>query len=304
MKTTLERERGSEGRSEAEPFSNLLRGLDDLAVLHDHHDAVEQDGGDDDEGEERVDEDVDGHPADGGEGRHDPEGVLPAEAEDVLPLADDDEGLKRRRERARVSQQEVFQIASCVLRDGGEGGDPQATLSSSSGASSDLRIVFGHAPSPESSLTPISSSRAEEDRKEERRSIVVVEARRRLPHQTFPSFLPQVLSLPFILFRVINIYFLLALSLYLSLRAAINGARYLLLSSLCPAPRRATINESFFFASLLDRLSVACHFRSGWEHAGGRTELSPSSSLPFSPFPNYLSLPPSQTKPIRGIKES
>ena len=60
---------------------------------HDHHEAVEKDGGDDDEGEERVDEDVDGHAADGAEGREHPQGVLAAEPEDVLALADHDEGL-------------------------------------------------------------------------------------------------------------------------------------------------------------------------------------------------------------------
>ena len=60
---------------------------------HDHHEAVEKDGGDDDEGEERVDEDVDGHAAHRAERGEHPQRVLRAEPEDVLALADDDEGL-------------------------------------------------------------------------------------------------------------------------------------------------------------------------------------------------------------------
>ncbi len=42
-----------------------------------------------------MDKDVDGDAADGGEGGDHPEGVLRAEAKDVLPLADDDECLPR-----------------------------------------------------------------------------------------------------------------------------------------------------------------------------------------------------------------
>ena len=66
-----------------------------LAGGHDHHEAIQKDGGDDDEGEERVHQDVDGHPADGAEGGDDPEGVLRGEAKDVLPFADDDKCLEK-----------------------------------------------------------------------------------------------------------------------------------------------------------------------------------------------------------------
>ena len=48
-----------------EYFSNSLCGFYLFSGRQDHHDAVEEDGDDDDEGEEGVDEDVDGHPEDG-----------------------------------------------------------------------------------------------------------------------------------------------------------------------------------------------------------------------------------------------
>lgn len=63
----------------------------------DHHDAVEEDGDDDDEGEEGVDEDVDGDPADGGERRKEPHRVLGGEAKNVFAFAYHNEGLKEKR---------------------------------------------------------------------------------------------------------------------------------------------------------------------------------------------------------------
>ena len=63
----------------------------------DHHDAVEEDGDDDDEGEEGVDEDVDGDPADGGERREKPHRVLGGEAKNVFAFAYHNEGLKKKR---------------------------------------------------------------------------------------------------------------------------------------------------------------------------------------------------------------
>ena len=60
----------------------------------DHHDAVEKDGDDDDEGEEGVDEDVDGDPAHRGEGGEKPHRVLRRKAENVFAFAYHHKGLK------------------------------------------------------------------------------------------------------------------------------------------------------------------------------------------------------------------
>ena len=64
-----------------------------LCVGLDHDVAVDEDGTDDGEGEERVGEDVDGDPPDGVEGGEEEHGLLGGEAKDGAPLRDDDERL-------------------------------------------------------------------------------------------------------------------------------------------------------------------------------------------------------------------
>lgn len=84
-----ERESGKEKREERD----LLGGFDDGVGRHDHEDTIGEDGNDDEEGEERVDEHVDGHPSDGVEGRQEPHGVRGTESVNVLPFADHHERL-------------------------------------------------------------------------------------------------------------------------------------------------------------------------------------------------------------------
>ncbi len=63
-----------------------------------------------------MDEDVDGHAADGGERGHDPQRVFAAEAEDVLALADDDEGLKKDKDKNQLVVVDVPFQGQRVLR--------------------------------------------------------------------------------------------------------------------------------------------------------------------------------------------
>ena len=63
-----------------------------LCVRLDHDVAVDEDGADDGEGEERVREHVDGDATDGVERRQHEQGVVGWEPEDGAALRDDDEG--------------------------------------------------------------------------------------------------------------------------------------------------------------------------------------------------------------------
>ena len=63
-----------------------------LCVRLDHDVAVDEDGADDGEGEERMREDVDGDATDGVERRQHEQGVVGREPEDRPALRDDDEG--------------------------------------------------------------------------------------------------------------------------------------------------------------------------------------------------------------------
>ena len=77
-------------REEDEVVDNvdLLGGFDEGVGRHDHEDAIGEDGQNDEEGEERVDQDVDGHPPDGIERRQEPHGVRRAEPVNVFAFAD------------------------------------------------------------------------------------------------------------------------------------------------------------------------------------------------------------------------
>ncbi len=74
---------------------NLLSGLDlGRGRCLDHEDAVAEDGCDDEDGEQRMGEDVDGRPPDWVERGQEPHGVRGAEPENVLPFADHHERLQ------------------------------------------------------------------------------------------------------------------------------------------------------------------------------------------------------------------
>ena len=68
------------------PELNLLGRFDLFTRRHDHHQTVEQDGGDDYDWEERVDLDVDGHTTHGAERRQEPHRVGRWEPKDVFSL--------------------------------------------------------------------------------------------------------------------------------------------------------------------------------------------------------------------------
>jgi hypothetical protein len=72
---------------------DLLSGFDEGVGRHDHEDAIGEDGQNDEEGEERMNEDVDGHPPDGIERRQEPHGVRRAEPENIFAFADHHERL-------------------------------------------------------------------------------------------------------------------------------------------------------------------------------------------------------------------
>ena len=81
-------------KNELIKFSNSLCRFYLFCGWKDHHDAVEEDGDDDDEGEEGVDKHVDGNSANRRERREKPHGVFSREAKNVFAFAYHDEGLK------------------------------------------------------------------------------------------------------------------------------------------------------------------------------------------------------------------
>ena len=74
---------------------DLLSGFDEGVGRHDHEDAIGEDGQNDEEGEERMNKDVDGHTPDGIERRQEPHGVRRAEPENIFAFADHHERLPR-----------------------------------------------------------------------------------------------------------------------------------------------------------------------------------------------------------------
>lgn len=74
---------------------DLLSGFDEGVGRHDHEDAIGEDGQNDEEREERMNEDVDGHPPDGIERRQEPHGVRRTEPENVFAFADHHERLQQ-----------------------------------------------------------------------------------------------------------------------------------------------------------------------------------------------------------------
>lgn len=81
---------------------SLLGGFDDGVGRHDHENAIGEDGDDDEEREERMNEDEDGHPSDRVERGQEPDGARGAEPVNVFPSADHYERLcKEKREKKR-----------------------------------------------------------------------------------------------------------------------------------------------------------------------------------------------------------
>jgi hypothetical protein len=78
---------------------DLLGGFNFFTGRHNHHQAVEKDCEDDRQREERVNQDVDGHPTNGAERRQSPDGRFGRKPKDVFSFANDNKRLEKKRKR-------------------------------------------------------------------------------------------------------------------------------------------------------------------------------------------------------------
>ncbi len=80
---------------------SLLGGFDDGVGRHDHENAIGEDGDDDEEREERMNKDEDGHPSDRVERGQEPDGARGAEPVNVFPSADHYERLCKEKKEGK-----------------------------------------------------------------------------------------------------------------------------------------------------------------------------------------------------------